>query len=160
MHWLVTAIVLTVGLSFICSLFEAVVLSTTMADIQALKRRHPRRGELLEMIKQSVGQTISAILTLNTVANTLGSMLVGGLAAHLLDDTALGILMGALTIVILVFSEVLPTSLGVAYRKTLQPVVVYPLWWLRRLLLPITFLSNIIVRPFIPAKHDSHESDE
>ena len=81
MHWLVTAIVLTVGLSFICSLFEAIVLSTTPADIQALKRRHPRRGELLEMIKKSVDQTISAILTLNTIANTLGSLLVGGLAA-------------------------------------------------------------------------------
>src|ERR1035437_4471376 len=85
MHWLVTAIVLTVALSFICSLFEPVILSTTTADIQVLKRRHPRRGELLEMLKHSVGQTISAILTLNTIANTLGSLLVGGLAAHLLD---------------------------------------------------------------------------
>lgn len=160
MHWLVTAIVLTVGLSFVCSLFEAVVLSTTTADVQALKRRAPRRGELLETLKQGVGQTISAILTLNTIANTLGSMLVGGLAAHLLNDTELGVLTAALTIVILVFSEVLPKSLGVAYRKALQPFVVYPLWWLRRLLLPVTYLSNLVVRPFIPAKHDTHASDE
>ncbi len=160
MHWLVTAIALTVGLSFICSLFEAVTLSTTMADIQALKRRHPRLGELLEMLKQDVGQTISAILTLNTIANTLGSMLVGSLAAKLLNDTELGILTAALTLTILVFSEVLPKSLGVAYRKTLQPFVVYPLVWLRRILLPVTYLSNLIVRPFIPKEHDSHESDE
>src|SRR6185295_3155686 len=160
MHWLVTAIVLTVGLSFICSLFEAVMLSTTMADIQALKRRHPRLGELLETMKQSVGQTISAILTLNTLANTLGSLLVGSIAAKLLNDTQLGILTAALTATILVISEVLPKILGVAYSKTLQPYVVYPLWWLRRLLLPVTYLSNLVVRPFIPATHDSHESDE
>ena len=160
MNWLVTAIVLTVGLSFFCSLFEAIVLSTTTADIQALKRRHPRRGELLEMIKHSLDQTISAILTLNTIANTLGSMLVGGLAAHLLDDTQLGILTALLTLAILVFSEVLPKNLGVAYRKTLQPHVVYPLWWMRRLLLPVTYLCNLVVRPFIRVSHDPHASDE
>jgi CBS domain containing-hemolysin-like protein len=160
MNWLITAIAFTVGLSFICSLLEAIIMSTTMADIQALKRRHPRLGELLEMLKQDVGQTISAILTLNTIANTLGSMLVGSLAAHLLNDTQLGILTGALTLAILVISEVLPKSLGVAYRTTLQAYVVYPLVWLRRLLLPVTYLSNLVVRPFIPVKHDSHESDE
>jgi CBS domain containing-hemolysin-like protein len=160
MNWLVTAIVLTVGFSFVCSLFEAIVLSTTTADIQALKRRHPRRGELLEMIKHSLDQTISAILTLNTIANTLGSMLVGGLAAHLLDDTQLGILTGLLTLTILVFSEVLPKNLGVAYRKALQPHVVYPLWWMRRVLLPVTYLCNLVVRPFIRVAHDPHASDE
>ncbi|MDB6167808.1 MAG: hypothetical protein JWM88_672, partial [Verrucomicrobia bacterium] len=160
MHWLVTAIILTITLSFVCSLFEAVVLSTTSADIQALKRLHPRRGELLEMIKHSLDQTISAILTLNTIANTLGAMLVGGLAAKLLDDTELGVLTGLLTVTILVFSEVLPKNLGVAYRKTLQPAIVYPLWWMRRALLPVTYLSNLVVRPFIPAVHDTHASDE
>lgn len=160
MHWLVTAIILTVGLSFLCSLVEAVVLSTTTADIQALKRRHPRRGELLALLKHSLHQTVAAILTLNTIANTLGSMLVGGLAAHLLDDTQLGCLTAALTLTILVFSEVLPKNLGVAYRQTLQPQVVYPLWWMRRLLLPVTYLCNLVVRPFIPARHDAQASDE
>ncbi|MDB6095702.1 MAG: hypothetical protein JWM32_3264 [Verrucomicrobia bacterium] len=160
MHWLITTIVLTVGLSFFCSLVEAIVLSTTTADIQALKRRHPRRGELLEMIKHSLDQTISAILTLNTIANTLGSMLVGSLAAHLLDDTELGILTAALTLTILIFSEVLPKNLGVAYRKALQPQIVYPLWWLRRLLVPITYVCNLIVRPFIPSQPITHDSDE
>lgn len=160
MHRLVVAIALTLGLAFVCSLFEAVVLSTTVADIEALKRRHPRRGQLLEMIKLSLDQTISAILTLNTIATTLGSMLVGGLAAHLLDDTALGVLTGALTLTILVFSEVLPKSLGVAYRNKLQPHVVYPLWWMRQGLLPVTYLCKLIVRPFIPVKADTQASDE
>ncbi len=160
MHWLVTAIVLTVGLSFFCSLLEAIVLSTTTADIQALKRRRPRRGELLETIKLTLDQTISAILTLNTIANTLGSMLVGGLAAHQFDDTGLGILTAALTLTILVFSEVLPKNLGVAYRKALQPHIVYPLWWIRRALLPVTYLCNLVVRPFIPTRRDAHASDE
>ena len=160
MHPLITAIVVTITVSFICSLFEAVVLSTTSADIQSLKRRHPRRGEVLEKLKLSIEQTISAILTLNTIGNTLGSMLVGSIAAKLLDDTRLGILTAGLTLTILVFSEVLPKSLGVAYRKALQPNIVYPILWMRRVLLPITYMSNLIVRPFIPEQHDTHASDE
>ena len=52
MHWLILAIVLTLGISFICSLFEALVLSTTVAEIEALKKTRPRRGQVLETIKQ------------------------------------------------------------------------------------------------------------
>src|ERR1017187_11035282 len=62
-------IVLTVGTSFLCSLFESIALSTTIAEIEGLKRTHPRRGALLETIKCEIDATISAILTLNTVAN-------------------------------------------------------------------------------------------
>lgn len=160
MPWLVTAIALTLGISFVCSLFEATILSTTVADIQALKRRYPRRGERLETIRHELDQTISAILTLNTIGNTLGSMVVGGLAAHLLDDTRLGVLTAGLTLAILIFSEVLPKNLGVAYRKALLPQVVYPLWWMRRLLTPITYLCNLVVRPFIPTRPQVHASDE
>ncbi len=160
MHWLVIAIALTVGLSFLCSLLEAVVLSTTTADIQALKRRYPRRGERFETIKYSLDETISAVLTLNTIANTLGSMIVGSLAAHQFGDTELGILTGVLTLTILVFSEVLPKNLGVAYRKTLQPYVVYPIWWIRRFFHPVTYVCNLIIRPFVPARRTPQASEE
>ncbi len=160
MSWLVTAIALTVSLSFFCSLLEAVVLSTTSADIQGLRRRHPRRGELLEVIKRQIDATISAILTLNTIANTLGSMVIGGLAAHQLDDLGLGILTAALTIGVLVFAEVLPKNLGVAYRRSLLPHVVYPLWWIRRVLQPVSYLCNLVVRPFVPHRHAPQASEE
>eukprot|EP01034_Spumella_vulgaris_P004013 gene4014-5130_t len=135
-----------------CSLLEAISMSTTVTEIERLKKTHPRRGQRLEIIKHELDATISAILTLNTIANTLGSMVIGGLAAKLLDELALGILSGGLTFGVLVFSEVLPKSIGVTYRKTLLPFVVYPIWWLRRALLPISYVCNLIVRLFIRGK--------
>jgi Mg2+/Co2+ transporter CorB len=132
MQWLVITILLTIGISFMCSMLEAIVLSTTVTEIERLKKSRPRRGLRLEIIKHELDATISAILTLNTIANTLGSMLIGSLAATLFNEVVVGILSGLLTLAVLVFSEVLPKSLGVAYRKTLQPHVVYPIWWMRR----------------------------
>jgi CBS domain containing-hemolysin-like protein len=65
-----------------------------------------------------------------------------------------------LTLAVLVFSEVLPKSLGVAYRKTLQPHVVYPIWWMRRALVPITYLCNMVVRLFIRNVPEIQHSEE
>jgi CBS domain containing-hemolysin-like protein len=160
MHWLIAAIAFTLGISFICSLLEALILSTTVADVESLKQRRARRGLLLEELKRTLDQTISAILTLNTVANTLGSVIVGGLAIKLFGDAVLGVLSAALTLAILVFSEVLPKNIGVIYRRELQPHVVYPLWWIRRVLSPITYLCNLLVRWLVPARRADHDSDE
>jgi CBS domain containing-hemolysin-like protein len=160
MHWLILAIGFTLGISFFCSLFEALILSTTVADIETLKKLRPVRGALLEKLKNSLDETISAILTLNTVANTLGSVIIGGLTTRLFGDAVLGLLSAGLTLAILVFSEVLPKNLGVAYRRQLQPHVVKPLWWIRRALAPITYVCGLLVRWAIPAKIESHTDDE
>jgi CBS domain containing-hemolysin-like protein len=160
MQWLVLSIALTLGISFMCSMLEAIVLSTTVADIESLKKSRPRRGQRLETIKHELDATISSILTLNTIANTLGSMVIGGLVAKLYDEMTVGIFSGVLTLVVLVFAEVLPKSLGVAYRKALQPYVVYPIWWMRRVLLPVTYVCNLVVRFFIRSTPEHHRSDE
>jgi len=137
MHWLILAILITLSTSFICSLFEALVLSTTVAEIEALKKARPKRGEKLELIKQQLDETISAILTLNTVANSLGSVVVGALGAQLYGDRVLVGISAAFGVLLLVGAEVLPKNIGVVYRRQLQPYVVYPLWWLRRVLTPV-----------------------
>ena len=79
MFWLVLAISLTLGVSFLCSLLEAVMLGTSIVEIEGLKRSHPRLGAVLEGLKGRIDETISTILTLNTVANGLGSVAVGAL---------------------------------------------------------------------------------
>jgi CBS domain containing-hemolysin-like protein len=160
MQWLVVTILLTLGISFLCSMLEAITLSTTVTEVERLKKSHPRRGQRLEVIKHELDGTISAILTLNTIANTLGSMVIGGLAAKLFDELTVGILSGALTFTVLVFSEVLPKSVGVAYRKSLQPYAVYPIWWMRRVLLPISYVCNLVVRFFIRGTPEVNRSDE
>ena len=153
-------IIVTVGTSFFCSLSEAVILSTTNAEIEGLKKRRPRRGALLEALKRDIDATISSILTLNTVANSLGSVLVGVLASKEYNSTALVWISIGFGAVLLVFSEVLPKNIGVTHRPTLQPYVVYPIGWLRRTLYPITWLCALVVRPFVGPPAKVHGSDE
>jgi CBS domain containing-hemolysin-like protein len=160
MTWLILAIGSTLTISFVCSLLEALVLSTTTAEIEGLKKSRPRRGQRLETIKQELDETISAILTLNTIANGLGSVVIGALGAHLFGDRALVVITIAFGAVLLVGAEVLPKTIGVVYRRALQPLVVYPLWWIRRVLTPITWACNAIVRAVIGQTRHIHRSDE
>ncbi len=161
MHWLTLAVVLTLTIAFVCSLLEAIVLSTTTAEIEALKKSRPRRGQRLEAIKQELDETISAILTLNTIANGLGSVVIGALSAHLFtSDRTLVLFTVAFGAVLLVGAEVLPKNIGVVYRRALQPIIVYPLWWIRRALTPITWACNVIVRAVVRQKVEVHRSDE
>ncbi|HVU34180.1 MAG TPA: hemolysin family protein [Opitutaceae bacterium] len=157
---LAIAICLTLAFSFVCSLFEALVLSTTVAEVEALKKSSPRRGQLLETIKAELEETISAILTLNTIVNALGSVVVGAIGAHVFGDRVLVVITVAFGAVMLIGSEVLPKNLGVVYRRQLQPHLVYPLWWLRRILRPVTWLANSIVRLFVKPRQADRGSDE
>jgi len=160
MSWLLLAIAMTLTISFVCSMFEALVLSTTTAEIEALKKTRPRRGQRLEQIKLELDETISAILTLNTIANGLGSVVIGALGAHLFGDRKLAVLTVVFGMVLLVGAEVLPKNIGVVYRRALQPFVVYPLWWMRQVLTPITWFCNFIVRLIVPQGARGHRSDE
>ena len=159
MFWLIVIIAFTLGVSFVCSLSEALILSTTVAEIEALKNRRPQRGRLLEALKLGLEDTISAILTMATIANTLGSVLIGGLVTHLYGATYLGIATAAMTFTILVFAEVLPKNIGIAYREALQPHVVYPLWWARRTLTPVLYVSGLVVRVFVKVRPRERASD-
>src|ERR1051325_7628448 len=160
MPWLILAIVLTLGVSFVCSLFEANVLSTSIAEIEALKKSRPRRGLRLEAMKHELDETISAILTLNTMANGLGSVVIGALGATLFDHRTLAITTVTFGVLLLVGAEVLPKNIGVVYRRQLQPYVVYPLSWMRTILAPITYFCGLIVRWVIGKPAKLHRSDE
>ena len=143
---LLLAILFTCGASFICSLWEAMILSTTVGEIESLKNSRPKRGAVLERLKNRLDETSAGILTLNTIANTLGSVTVGGLATRLYGSASLGIVSAGMTVAILVFSEVIPKNLGVIHRRKLQPAMVYPLAFVVRMLRPVTFLCSVIVR--------------
>ena len=153
-------IALTVGTSFLCSVSESIILSTTIAEIEALKKTRPRRGALLEYLKREIDATISAILTLNTVANSLGSVVVGVLASHLYSGPGLIAVSIGFGAILLVFSEVLPKNIGIAHRRELQPYVVYPIAWLRRALFPVTWMCALVVRPFVGPPARLHGSSE
>jgi CBS domain containing-hemolysin-like protein len=160
MAWLIVSIFLTLSVSFVCSLMEALILSTTVAEIEGLKKQRPRRGEVLEKLKLNLDETISTILTLNTIANTLGSVIIGSLATRLFGEAVIGVIAGSLTLAVLIFSEVLPKNIAVAYRRGLQPYVVYPLAFMANALRPVTTVCNLMVRLVVKQPIASETSDE
>jgi CBS domain containing-hemolysin-like protein len=116
---LIIAIILTIGISALCSTLEALILSVTSAEIENLKLKSPNKGKLVEKFHKEIEETSSAILSLNTIANTLGATLVGGLAENALGGSSNNLLIFAcgLTIGILFFAEILPKNLAFSYRS-------------------------------------------
>ncbi len=108
---------MTIGISGLCSILEAMILSSTTAEIEVLKEQSPNKGEMLERFRSEIEETSSAILSLNTIANTLGATLVGGLAQDIFNSNKHSLLYFAigLTIGILLFAEIIPKNIGVLY---------------------------------------------
>jgi CBS domain containing-hemolysin-like protein len=155
---LTVTIILTLGISFFCSLLEAFILSITTADVEALKTAAPRRGQRLEIFKEDIEESTSAILTLNTVANTAGAALVGYIARGVTGDTGVLLIMAGLVVGILMFSEIIPKNIGVIYRRSLLPYLVLPLHVVRMSMYPISRLAMHSVRLVI--NREAAEKDE
>lgn len=157
---LTVAIVATLGISAFCSLLEAFILSTTLAEIEGLRQRDPSKGRRLEKYKIEMDETSSAILTLNTVANTAGAMVVGMLAERVFDSFWLGVLSALMVLGILLFSEIIPKNLGVAYRRQLQPWLVYPIWLVRLAMKPFSFFTKHMLTVIAPKEEQTEEQQE
>ncbi|MGJ8637866.1 MAG: CNNM domain-containing protein [Opitutaceae bacterium] len=158
----ILAIVFTIGVSALCSILEAMILSTNTVEIEGLKKKHPKRGEMLEKYKVELEETSSAILSLNTIANTLGATMVGGLAVKIWPEDANVLLKvsSAMAIVILLFSEIIPKNMGVLYKPALQPILVFPLSWLCSVMKPISSVVSIFVKFLLRPTETTTDSDE
>ena len=152
------AVAFTLLVSALCSILEAMILSTTPTDIETLKKRNRVKGEQLEEIREDLEETISSILTLNTLANTLGAVVVGGIATKIFGEASIGIVSGAMAFSILIFSEIIPKNIGVSYRRTLQPLALMPLRLIRSSLRPVTFVANKLVRCLMRKKIEEAET--
>ncbi|MBH54295.1 MAG: hypothetical protein CMI18_08100 [Opitutaceae bacterium] len=160
MTTLTLAVVLTVGVSAFCSVLEAMVLSTTTAEIESMANKSAKWGNLFKPIIAEIDDTISAILTLNTIANTAGASVVGTLAAEIYGSSAVGIVAAIMTFMILIFSEIIPKNVGVAYRPWIQPLSVYPLVAIRFLMKPVTYFTRSFVRLLVKEHETSSEEAE
>ncbi len=157
---LIIAIAFTIGVSALCSLLEAMILSTTNTDIESLRKKKPHLADLLEYFKLDLEETTSAILSLNTIANTLGATLVGGLAIQVFGENRLLYFSIGMTVGILIFSEVIPKNVGVLYRDGLQVRLVRPLQFIRIAMWPVSFLCKIAVYLVVKKRHSTDVSDE
>ncbi|MEA3316157.1 MAG: CNNM domain-containing protein [Campylobacterota bacterium] len=111
---------IAVGVSFLCSILEAVLLSITPSYIKVLKKENPKAGKLLAKQKADMDRSIGAILTLNTFAHTLGAAGVGAEAVKLFGEEYMFFISATLTILILFLSEIVPKTIGAYYWKELS----------------------------------------
>lgn len=130
---------ISLAVSFVCSILEAVLLSTTHGYAQVLKDRGSRAGGYLHRMLGRVDEPIAAILTLNTIAHTFGAALGGGIALQLFGEAWMAAFSAGLTLVILLFTEILPKTLG----ATLWPTLAAPSAWVLQIL--VTGMKPIIV---------------
>lgn len=158
---LIVAIALTIGISALCSTLEAMILSITPVEIESLKKKSSRKGKLLEKYREEIEETTSSILSLNTIANTLGATLVGGLAEKSFGDGGNNLLIFAsgMTFGILFFAEIIPKNIAVTYRGGLQGNLVYPLAVVRFVMAPISKICKATVKAVVP-KNNEREIDE
>ena len=157
---LTVAVILTIGVSAFCSVLEAMVLSTSSAEIEAMRNKSEKRGNLFKIIMDEIDDTISAILTLNTIANTAGASVVGTLAADIYGSSAVGIVAAIMTFMILIFSEIIPKNVGVAHRSWIQPYSIYPLVAIRFSMKPVTYFTRGFVRFLVKEQETSSEEAE
>ena len=122
---------LALGVSFLCSVMEAVLLSVTPSFVARTENDRPRLGARLKKLKTDVDRPLAAILSLNTIAHTVGAAGAGAQAAAEFGDQFVGVISAVLTLLILVLSEIIPKTLGAIYWRQLTPTVV-------RLLVPTT----------------------
>jgi len=135
---------IALGVSFLCSVAEAVLLSTGTAYIRLHEQEGRPFARLLRKMKADVDRPLAAILTLNTIAHTGGAAGVGAQAAKVFGDGALGVISAVLTLLILVFSEIIPKTLGTLYWRQLAPMVAHSLKYLTWILTPFVWMSKKI----------------
>ncbi len=119
------------GISFLCSLLESFILSVTHAHISLISKDRPALGKKLSHFKENINQPLSAILSLNTIANTIGAASVGAITLVEFGSNWVAIMSGILTLCILIFSEIIPKTVGALYWK--------------KILVPATFAVQVLI---------------
>ena len=121
----------SIAVSALCSVLEATLLSTPLSYITGLEDQGVKGAKRLKKLKQNTERPIAAILCINTIANTVGASLVGSLVMKVYGNTLVGVFSAIFTLLILVFSEIFPKTIGSTY-------------W-RRLAIPASGIINVMI---------------
>jgi CBS domain containing-hemolysin-like protein len=130
--------------SFACSVAESVVLSISHAQIQALGKS--RAGRILRQFKREVDVPIAAIVAFHTVAHTVGASVCGAMYVDVFNEHTLWVFSLTFTILVLVFSEIVPKTLGVTFIPQFAVPVAYGVSGLTAILQPVIWLTNSFAR--------------
>jgi CBS domain containing-hemolysin-like protein len=142
----ISAVAIVLVVSFLCSIFESVLLSVTRPQIEVLASRNQRAGRLLSRFKDNMDVPIAAILILNTAAHTIGAAVAGASYSNVFNPGTLWVFSIVFTVAVLLFTEIIPKTLGVSYATVLASPVAHGLRWLTFMLRPLVAVSARISR--------------
>ncbi len=144
---------LALGISFLCSLTESALLSLSLSRVTALAKSGGKTGRILERMKENIEKPLAAILTLNTVAHTIGAAGVGAQAYVVFGGEWVAVGSAVLTVLILVFSEIIPKTLGVIHADRLAPFTAYTVTGMIYLSYPLVIVFQRLSR-LLGQRHD------
>ncbi len=150
---LVLFVVIAIGASFVCSLAESSLLSMTPSFIADVQESNPKKALMLKRLKvDNIDQSLAAILTLNTVAHTLGSIGAGAQATIVFGSAWFGLFSAIMTLAILFLSEIIPKTLGTMYWRQLSGMVAYFVRGIIMLLYPLIWVSERLTKLLVRGK--------
>lgn len=139
-------VALALSVSFLCSIMEAVLLSMSASYVASLEQDRPKLSAKLKEFKDDIDRPLAAILSLNTIAHTVGAAGAGAQAAAVFGDAYIGVISAVLTFLILVVSEIIPKTLGAAYWRELTPFVTIALEITIILMWPLVKMAELLTR--------------
>ena len=146
---------LALGISFLCSILESVILSVRLSFIYLKEEQGSKRAIKLKKIKNRIDRPLAAILTLNTIAHTIGAAGVGSEATKVFGEAYFGIISAILTILILIFSEIIPKTIGARFWRELALPSVRIIELLIIITYPLILLTEFITKS-ISKKKDKY----
>ncbi len=145
---LILVIGVSIGISFVCSVLEAVLLSISHSYVGILQEQGHPAGRLLADMRKNIDEPIAAILTLNTIAHTVGATMGGAIALEVFGDRWIAVFSAVLTLAILIFSEIVPKTLGATWWQQLAPLAARVLRWMillmKPVLIPLAWFNRLI----------------
>lgn len=160
MTLLITYLVVAIGVSFLCSILEAVLLSVSPAFVAQKLAAKARGAQTLAKVKDKLDQSISSILILNTFAHTMGAAGVGAQAIQVFGKQKETLIAFLLTLAILYFSEIIPKTLGATFWRALAVPSAYVIAFLVKLVYPLVWLSSLVTRLFSSKNKDVVSREE
>lgn len=148
------------SLSFLCSVLEAVLLSTPMSYISMRENQGSKTATLMKQYKNNVDRPVGAILSLNTIAHTIGSAGVGAESIKIFGEQYFGLISAILTLLILVLSEIIPKTIGASYWRSLALPSTRIIRVLILITYPLVLLSELITKVFTPRGNQASMSRE
>ncbi|PLY11179.1 MAG: transporter [Arcobacter sp.] len=148
MELLIFLFVIVIGVSFLCSILESILLSTNVSYISVIEKDNPTAGKLLKTLKQDIDKSIASILILNTIANTLGATAIGVQAESVFegDSTLIIVVSIFLTFMILFVAEIIPKTIGAVYWKQLAPLAAIIIRFFIVITYPIILITQFVTK--------------